>query len=85
MNASQLKEQVESHNPDSKFFSRENMNWSGDTMGNYGVRGPFKLKDMRDSEHEVYELYRRHPVKYGLTRSAYFDAVSFLRVRAADL
>jgi hypothetical protein len=67
MTPSQLKYAVESANPNSKFFTRANMQFSGDTMANYGCR------DAGD----CWELYRKRPVKHGLQRSAFFDKVDF--------
>jgi hypothetical protein len=55
----------------SHFFERPTMKFFGDRMSNYGVRF---LKD-----ENVYELYRRNPVKHGLNSSAYFDADTFER------
>lgn len=86
MNASELKYQVESHKHDSKFFSRGNMRFAGDTMRNYGVRTAtiHTLYDANDQfvgkqgvDIEVWELYRKNPVKHGLQKSAFFDKVTF--------
>lgn len=78
--ASQLKAFVEAFGNCPHFFDRKTMRFSGDTMRNYGVRGPIEIVTNCDDMVKVYELYRRHPVKYGLTSSAYFDAVTFRRV-----
>lgn len=67
MTPSELKYQVESHNPDSHFFSRGTMKYWGDSMRNYGVR------DAGDR----FELFRKKPVKDGLTGSAFFDKTTF--------
>ena len=47
----------------SYFFTRATMNFFGDTMANY------KLTAHAD----YFELKRKRPVKYGLSKSAYFD------------
>ncbi len=67
MTPSNLKYQVESHNPDSHFFTRETMRFHGDTMKNYGV--------CDSGDH--WELFRKRPVKGGMTRSAFFDKATF--------
>lgn len=77
--ASQLKAQVQDMNPASKFFTRINMKFAGDTMANYGVRGA-TITNLRGEKVEVWELYRRKPVKYGLQKSAYFDKLTFSQV-----
>ncbi len=61
------------------YFSRATMKFFGDTMANYGVRRA-KIMDMDGQKREVYELYRRRPVKHGLNKSAYFDVDTFKRV-----
>jgi hypothetical protein len=90
MNASELKYQVESHYHDRYFFTRDTMKFFGDTMRNYGVRdgGIFQTHWDDDGNKysettrpiEVWELYRKHPVKHGLQDSAYFDKKTFKRV-----
>jgi hypothetical protein len=77
MTASELKHRVQGARHDSKFFCRENMNFAGDTMRNYGVRGPFKFKTHSGDTCEVWELFRRRAVKYGLRASAYFRADTY--------
>lgn len=77
--ASQLKALVECSNPNSKFFTRANMKFAGDTMANYGVRSTTVTNSQGDQV-EVWELYRRKPVKYGLQKSAYFDKQTFSQV-----
>lgn len=77
--ASQLKAQVEHHNHNSKFFTRNNMKFAGDTMANYGVRSA-TMTNLQGEQVEVWELYRRKPVKYGLQKSAYFDKLTFFQV-----
>lgn len=88
MNASELKYNVE--NTGSNFFSRDSMRFFGDTMRNYGVREATITSNYDQNDNyveegikiEVYELYRRHPVKHGLDKSAYFDKKTFSRVYA---
>lgn len=85
---SDLKYYVENAGHESHFFTRKTMSFFGDTMRNYGVRkttvrtcydesGNFTVHEGVDVE--VYELYRKNPVKHGLKDSAYFDAKSFKR------
>lgn len=86
MNASELKYHVEQTG--SNFFSRDSMRFFGDTMRNYGVRSATVKTHYDEQDNytedgitiEVWELYRRHPVKHGLTKSAYFDKKTFCRV-----
>ena len=86
MTPSDLKRLVES-GPDSFFFTRDSMRFFGDTMKNYGVRAATIRTDYNGTgEHvpggtlEVWELYRRHPVKHGLQDSAYFDKATGRRM-----
>jgi hypothetical protein len=78
MTPSELKRKVEETG--SLYFTRNNMKFSGDTMANYGVRKVTIFK----TNQEVYELYRKRPVKHGLKRSAYFHAVTFERIQRGD-
>ena len=72
-----LKNKVESTPSISMFFCRENMKFSGDTMRNYGVMST-TIQTWTDPDPvEVWELYRKRPVKDGLTRSAYFRKDNF--------
>lgn len=64
----ELKRAVEARG--SLFFTRNNMAFSGDTMANYGTRVTTILT--HDGKVPVIELYRRRPVKHGLSSSAYF-------------
>ena len=89
MTPAELKYNVE-QNQDSFFFTRETMKFFGDTMRNYGVRDggamPYHWDDTGNNYSEeprsieVWELYRKHPVKHGLRDSAYFDKKTFRRV-----
>jgi hypothetical protein len=76
MTPADLKQHVESANPESKFFTRNNMKFSGDRMSNYGVRGPIAITTL-DGDVQVWELYRRKPVKHGLQESVYFRCDTF--------
>jgi len=66
-------------NTGSVFFTRESMKFFGDTMKNYGVRSTMINTSTRKNV-EVWELFRRMPVKGGLQSSAYFDRVTFKRI-----
>ncbi len=77
LSAHELKYKVESYRPNSVFFSRQNMKFSGDTMKNYGCRGPITILSISGELKLVYELYRRKPVKHGLKDSAYFCTETF--------
>lgn len=86
MNASELKYQVSQAG--SNFFDHASMKFFGDTMKNYGVRKSTITTNYDENDNyvengvtvEVWELYRKHPVKHGLTKSAYFDMKTFKRV-----
>ena len=92
MNVSELKYQVE-QGEDRFFFTRDTMRFFGDTMKNYGVRDggtlPYHWDDTGNhySEEprtiEVWELFRKRPVKHGLTDSAYFDKRTFKHILKA--
>lgn len=87
--ASDLKAFVQAAGHESHFFDRKTMAFFGDTMRNYGVRkttintnydkdGDFVSES--GAPREVFELYRKLPVKNGLQNSSYFDATTFKRV-----
>lgn len=88
MTPSELKAAVESRGTESFFFCRENMKFSGDSMKNYGVCAATIRAHYDDAGNfceggvtrEVWELYRKRPVKNGLQESAYFDRVTFNQV-----
>ena len=84
--ASDLRDFVEESGHEPHFFDRKTMQHFGDTMKNYGVckvtihvaydaKGNYVGKDGVPCE--VWELYRRRPVKHGLQKSAYFRADTF--------
>jgi len=89
MTTAELKYNVE-QGQDRHFFTRDTMRFFGDTMSNYGVRDggtiPYHWDDEGNNYSEiprtieVWELYRKHPVKHGLSDSAYFDKKTFKRV-----
>lgn len=68
-----LKRAVEARG--SYFFDRSSMRFFGDTMANYGTRVTTILT--HDGKVPVIELYRRRPVKHGLSSSAYFRRDDF--------
>lgn len=76
--AAELKRRVEHAGVESHFFTRRTMKFFGDTMRNYGARGPLQIQTYNGPA-TVFELYRRRPVKHGLIDSAFFDAVTFER------
>ena len=71
MTASELKAKIEAKGNEPHFFTRKTMKFFGDTMANYGVRETV-IDTWSENNVEVYELYRRRPVKHGLRSSAYF-------------
>ena len=89
MTSTELKQHVE-QGQDRFFFTRDTMKFFGDTMANYGVRNggtmPYHYDDTGNNYSEtprtieVWELYRKHPVKHGLRDSAYFNKDTFARV-----
>lgn len=79
MTASELKYQVEQAGHVPYFFTRETMKFFGDTMKNYGVRSA-TVQTYSGRTVEVWELYRKRPVKHGLRMSHYFDKQTFDRV-----
>jgi hypothetical protein len=74
---SKLRARIEANRHETHFFSRENMRFSGDTMRNYGARGPLKFRTNAGEECYVFELYRRKATRKGLTGSAYFRADTY--------
>ena len=79
MTASELKYNVELSGSNPYFFVCKTMKFFGDTMRNYGVRSAIVDTWTRQGV-EVWELYRRKPIKHGLQQSAYFDKKTFNRV-----
>lgn len=85
MTASDLKFCHERAQPGSYFFTRKTMSFFGDTMKNYGVRAqPVQVKTYSEEEPVLcWELYRRRPVKHGLSDSAFFAVDDFRRIHPA--
>jgi hypothetical protein len=79
MTASELKYQVEQHGKEPFYFTRKTMQLFGDTMRNYGVSGPLQIVNNMGKTVPAWELFRRKPVKFGNSSSAYFNAVTFER------
>ena len=85
---SDLKAFVEDAGHCPHFFDRKTMRFFGDTMRNYGIRKTVirTLYDQEGNYHEggiereVFQLFRRNPVKHGLQKSAFFCAATFQRV-----
>ena len=88
MMASDLKYRVECAGSEPHFFTRSTMKFFGDRMSNYGVRNTYIVSDYdadgnyaeQGIRRQVWELYRKHPVKHGLSSSAYFCPFTFRRV-----
>lgn len=88
MTPSELKSELESRGTERYYFTRETMKAFGDRMSNYGVRKSTILANFAPDgtyhkdgvSREVWELYRKRPVKHGNTSSAYFDCDTFNRV-----
>jgi hypothetical protein len=78
MTPSELKARIEATGEEQHFFDRKTMRFFGDTMRNYGVRQTAVTKN--GELVEVWELYRKNPVKHGNQNSAYFRRDNFLRV-----
>ena len=79
MTSSDLKYNYEQENPNGHFFERKTLRFFGDTMKNYGVRA-VRIRTTDGTPCNVWELYRRHPVKHGLKTSAYFLRNSYKQV-----
>lgn len=79
MTPSELKAHVEVTGGGRYFFTRETIQFFGDTMRNYGVRSAI-VRDSSGDLQECWELYRRHPVKHGLQSSAYFSKYDYRRI-----
>ena len=94
MTPSELKALYYRGNPDGHFFDRKTMTFFGDTMRNFGVRGPLRVLHWWAEDGNtwlaeprvisVWELYRRRPVKHGLRSSHYFDAATGNEVHTVE-
>ena len=84
MTPSQLKAAVMAAGREPFFFTRSTLKFFGDTMRNYGVRSvtiqAYSPMSEDGATLEVWELYRKAPVKHGLKDSAYFCKTTFGRV-----
>ena len=78
MTPSELKAEVARKDTETYFFDHKTMKFFGDTMRNYGVRSEV-IDTYSEKDIEVWELYRRRPVKHGLKDSAYFRKDTFER------
>lgn len=74
MTPSELKANILAHDLDAHFFDRKTMQFFGDTIRNYGVRKA-EIEGV-----DVWELYRKRPVKHGLKSSAFFRVTDFQQV-----
>jgi hypothetical protein len=75
MTVYELKQFYLENNPDGLFFCHSNMQFFGDTLKNFGVRdgGRVRVFTGEIGEVEVWDLYRRRPVKCGVYgHCAYF-------------
>lgn len=77
MTPSELKYNVEASGKSPYYFTRKTMRFWGDTMRNYGVRGPYQLVNNSGEIVLVMELYRKNPVKNGIIDSAFFNALTW--------
>jgi hypothetical protein len=73
----ELRHLYKHNNPEGHFFDRKTMSFFGDTMSNFGVRDGGEIKTLTEKgveNAEVWELYRKRPVKNGLHgRCRYFS------------
>lgn len=72
MTPSELKQLTKSEN--NHFFDFKTMKFFGDSMSNYGV-----CSNNVDGV-DVWELWRKHPVKHGLQNSAFFSKENFKQI-----
>lgn len=83
MTPSELKSKVAATG--SNYFDRNSMKFFGDTMSNYGCRTAL-VKVLPNgnevTEREVWELYRKRPVKNGLQSSVYFEKETYKKVHS---
>lgn len=81
--ASDLKFHIEQNGHEPYYFTRDSMRFFGDTMRNYGVRSkPVEVTTQSGDTVTCWELYRKRPVKHGLTSSSFFACDNFRRVFA---
>ncbi len=82
MTPSVLKQHVEAAGME-RFFARGSMKFFGDTMRNYGVRSA--VIQSLEGQIDVWELYRKQPVKHGNQGSTYFCKQTFRKVYPVPL
>jgi hypothetical protein len=68
----------------SHFFERSSMKFFGDTMSNYGVRSKPVTVESYSGPVECWELYRKRPVKHGLSKSAFFAVEDYRQVLSKE-
>lgn len=73
-NVGDLKHYMEASGKHPYFFSKDTMRFFGDTMSNFGLRRT-SLGDI-----PVFCLYRKRPVKDGLSQPFYFNRLTLERV-----
>lgn len=79
--ASQLAARHEAWNPETRMFSRENMKFAGDTMGNFYVPvNTVKVRKHTGEVIECWELQRRRATVKGFSSSFYFCAKTYAKV-----
>lgn len=78
MTPTQLKQFHEKHDPNSLFFSRNNMKFAGDTMRNFSVCSASGA--CNGERVELWCLYRRMPVKHDIKNPFYFSKANFKRL-----
>ena len=71
MTSSELKAMIEAKGTAEHFFDRKTMKFHGDTMANYGVVETV-IDTWSENNVEVYALYRKRPVKFGIWSTVYF-------------
>jgi hypothetical protein len=73
-----LKREHQKRFPESDFFAPESMKWAGDTMANFSVRKPKRVRNEHGVEFVAYELARMRPsARLKLTNSNWFHAETF--------
>lgn len=85
MTPSELKARIAATGKEPHFFDRKTMKFFGDTMKNFGVCRTLIWSEFdRDGNYhpdgvkrDVWELYRKRPVKHGLSSPHFFDAETF--------
>lgn len=83
--AAQLRAAHETAVPESLFFTRNNMAFAGDTMGNFAVASdPVTFATYSGELVTCWRLYRRRPVKHGLRGSFYFDCETFRQIHRPE-